>query len=140
MPQLAIDIARQFEGFSPRPYRCPAGIPTIGYGHVIPSMDHPVIDRPEGDRLLTADMHRAINAALRLCPVLAAYPEKLEAVSDFVFNLGAGRLAASTLRRRINERRWSDAARELSKWVWGGGQKLPGLVLRRAVEARYLTA
>ena len=73
------------------------------------------------------------------CPVLAAEPEvRLSAIVDFTFNLGAGRLQTSTLRRRINQRDWQSAAHELLRWVNGGGRVLPGLVARRTCEVALL--
>jgi GH24 family phage-related lysozyme (muramidase) len=47
----------------------------------------------------------------------------------------AGHLQTSTLRRRVNQRDWTAAARELRRWVYGGGKVLPGLVTRRETEA-----
>uniref|UniRef100_UPI004048563C DUF4236 domain-containing protein n=1 Tax=Rheinheimera sp. TaxID=1869214 RepID=UPI004048563C len=58
----------------------------------------------------------------------------LAAVVDFTFNLGAGRLQTSTLRRRINQRDWAAAANVLGRWVYGGGRVLPGLVARQEAE------
>jgi len=76
---------------------------------------------------------------LRYCPVLATESEgRLAAIVDFTFNLGAGRLQTSTLRRRINQRDWASAAQELRRWVYGGGKVLPGLVTRREAEAAWL--
>jgi lysozyme len=76
-----------------------------------------------------------MTAALRYCPILATEPEsRLAAIVDFTFNLGAGRLQTSTLRRRVNQRDWSAAASELRRWVYGGGRVLPGLVARREAE------
>ena len=63
---------------------------------------------------------------------------RLAAIVDFTFNLGAGRLQTSTLRRRINQRDWAAAATELRRWVYGGGKVLPGLVARRAAECALL--
>jgi len=81
-------------------------------------------------------MADALRAALRYCPVLASEPEgRLAAIVDFTFNLGAGRLQTSTLRRRVNQRDWTGAAQELRRWVYGGGRLLRGLVLRREAEA-----
>ena len=81
-------------------------------------------------RLITA-----LKATLRFCPVLATESEgRLAAIVDFTFNLGAGRLQASTLRRRVNVRDWSSSAIELRRWVYGGGKVLPGLVIRREAE------
>jgi lysozyme len=71
--------------------------------------------------------------------VLAAEPEgRLAAIVDFTFNLGAWRLQTSTLRRRVNQREWNAAGRELRRWVFGGGKVLPGLVSRREAEAALL--
>jgi len=30
---VGLDLIKKFEGFSSKPYLCPAGIPTIGYGN-----------------------------------------------------------------------------------------------------------
>lgn len=79
------------------------------------------------------------EATLRYCSVLAIEPEnRLAAIVDFTFNLGAGRLQTSTLRRRINRRDWPSAGQELRRWVYGGGKVLPGLVTRRETEVAVL--
>ena len=144
VPQAAIDLAKRFEGFHrvpksdperrAHPYICPAGFLTIGYGHLCDAK-HPPITMEEGEAYLAADMADALRATLRYCPVLAAEPDgRLAAIVDFTFNLGAGRLQTSTLRRRVNVRDWSSAATELRRWVYGGGVVLPGLVTRREAE------
>lgn len=74
-----------------------------------------------------------LPAVARLCPSIDS-PERLAAIIDFTFNLGAGSLKASTLRKRINAGRWEDVPYELRKWVKGGGKVLPGLVKRREAE------
>ena len=67
--------------------------------------------------------------------MLATEPEeRLAVIVDFSFNLGAGRPQTSTLRRRIDQRDWPNAAQELRRWVCGGGNVLPGLVARREAE------
>ena len=148
MPQAAIDLAKRFEGFERRvkrgieitavPYICPAGFWTIGYGHLC-DPKHPPVAEAEAEVYLARDLQSALAATLRYCPVLATEPEgRLTAIVDFTFNLGAGRLQTSTLRRRINQRDWSAARSELGRWVHGGGRVLPGLVVRRQAEAVLL--
>jgi lysozyme len=149
VPQVAIDLAKRFEGFHrvPRydpgrahPYICPAGFWTIGYGHLC-DPEHPPITEAEAEVYLAQDMQAALNVTLRFCPVLAAEPEgRLAAIVDFTFNLGAGRLQTSTLRRRINQRDWAAAAHELGRWIYGGGKVLPGLVKRRETEYQLLSS
>lgn len=120
------------------PYVCPAGYHTIGFGHLC-HPDHPPITEPEAEVYLAQDLVTAIAATLRYCPVLAMESEsRLTAIVDFTFNLGAGRLQTSTLRRRINQQDWSASAQELGRWIYGGGRGLPGLVTRRAAEVAYV--
>ena len=150
VPLAAIDLAKQFEGFERRvkrgteiaavPYVCPAGFWTIGYGHLC-DQKHPQITEAEAEVYLARDLQTALAATLRYCPVLSTESEgRLAAIVDFTFNLGAGRLQASTLRRRINQRDWEGAVRELSKCIHGGGKVLNGLVVRRHAEALMLAA
>ena len=150
IPQAAIALAKHFEGFHriPRsdplrrahPYICPAGYWTIGYGRLC-KPDHPPISEEEGESYLRQDLRTALAATLRYCPVLATEPEgRLAAIVDFTFNLGAGRLQTSTLRRRIIQRDWLSAGQELRRWVYGGGRVLPGLVTRREAEVSLLIA
>ena len=144
VPQAAIDLAKRFEGFHrvpkadpqrrAHPYICPAGYITIGYGHLC-DPKHPPITEAEAEVYLAADLQTALAATLRYCPGLATEPEgRLAAIVDFTFNLGAGRLQTSTLRRRINQRNWAAAGQELRLWVYGGGKILTGLVARREAE------
>ena len=148
VPQAAIDLAKRFEGFHripkfdlerrAHPYVCPAGFWTIGYGHLCDSK-HPPVTEAEAERYLADDLQTALSATLRYCPMLATESgSRLAAVVDFTFNLGAGRLQTSTLRRRINQRDWPSAASELRRWVYGGGKVLSGLVARREAESQLL--
>ena len=147
VPQSAIDLAKRFEGFHrvpkqdpghAHPYLCPAGYWTIGYGHLC-APEQPPITEEMGEAYLAADLQIALLATLTYCPVLASEPEgRLTAIVDFTFNLGAGRLQTSTLRRKINQREWHSSAYELGRWVRGGGRILNGLVARRAAEQQLL--
>ena len=150
VPQAAIDLAKRFEGFERKvkrgleitavPYICPAGFWTIGYGHLCDSK-HPPITEAEAEVYLAHDLQSALAATLRYCPVLATEPEsRFASIVDFTFNLGAGRLQTSTLRRRVNQRDWIAAATELRRWVYGGGKVLPGLVARREMELTLLVS
>ncbi len=88
---------------------------------------------------MARDLQSALTATLRYCPVLATEPEgRLAAIVDFTFNLGAGRLQTSTLRRRVNQQDWVAALQELRRWVYGGGKVLHGLVARREAEVTLL--
>lgn len=148
VPQTAIELAKRFEGFERRvkrgtmvaavPYVCPAGFWTIGYGHLCEAT-HPPISEADAEDYLALDLQTALAATLRFCPLLVTESgNRLGAIVDFTFNLGAGRLQTSTLRQRINQRDWISAGRELTRWVYGGGRILPGLVMRRQTEQLLL--
>jgi lysozyme len=143
-----VDLAKQFEGFHrvpkfdperrAHPYICPAGYWTIGFGHLC-KPDHSPITETEAEIYLAADLQSALKATLRCCPILAAEPEnRLAAIVDFTFNLGAGRLQTSTLRLRINQMDWPASTKELSRWIYGAGRIMPGLVARRDAEVLIL--
>lgn len=139
--ELAGAMAKTFEGFYPHPYLCPAGVWTIGYGTIMYPNGVRVtkadknIDKRTALEYLYWELGKALQSSLKYCPILATDERKLAAITDFVYNLGAGRLQTSTLRRRINQQDWVATQKELLRWVRGGGKILPGLVTRRKAEA-----
>jgi lysozyme len=142
--EIASSIASIFEGLFLKPYRCPANVPTIGRGTTrYPdgrkvTMQDPPITVAKADLMLDYEMKKSLSSAIKYCPVLLVSDEKWGSIADFVYNLGAGNLQCSTLRRKINAGDWPGARKELMKWVRGGGRVLPGLVKRRAIEASLL--
>lgn len=138
--EVAAALARRFEGFYSRPYLCPAGVPTIGYGatyyengEAVTLKDAPITRERAEQLLLWMVRTKYLPAVIRLCPGIDN-PNRLAAIIDFTFNLGAGNLRNSTLRRRINAGQWEHVPEELRKWVKGGGKVLRGLVFRREAE------
>lgn len=132
-----LDLIRRFEGLRLRAYFCPAGVLTCGYGSTGPDIKPTTTwTKEQAEVRMSSDAVRFINAARKLCPGQAG--DNLAALADFAYNLGSTRLAGSTLRRKINAGDIEGAKRELVKWVRGGGRVLPGLVIRRNVEAALL--
>lgn len=129
---LAADLCIEFEGFSPTEYVCPAGVKTIGYGTTTNYPAGPITEA-QGRDLLYRDLSYILPSVLALCPVLEGF--RLSAVLSWTYNLGVGRLRASTMRKRINECDWEAAAKEMRRWVRANGQILRGLVRRRQAES-----
>lgn len=143
--ELAAEMCRRFEGLSLKPYICPAGFATLGFGTVYKpdgtkvTMQDPPISKETAEEWLMHELkHTYAPGVLRLCPGLAANERAFNAIVDFTYNLGVGRLQTSTLRRKLNERDWDAAREQLMLWVRGGGRVLPGLVKRRTAEATLL--
>lgn len=139
LTSTGLELIKRFEGFSATPYRCPAGHLTIGYGHVIgKGEEFSIIAQEEAEMLLLADTRDAEGAVMRLIGV-ALNEGQFDALVSFTFNLGAGALQRSTLRRKLGRLEYRAAAEEFSRWVYGGGRVLPGLIARREAErARFL--
>ena len=127
-----IDLIKLHEGFSPRPYKCPAGAMTIGYGR---NLDANGITTAEGEVLLRNDLYAAISE-LRMEPYWLDLSEVRQAVlSDMVFNLGWPRFSRFVkLREAVYQRDWDEAARQMeqSKWyaqVGSRAKRLVGMML-----------
>ena len=142
--EIAAGLCRRFEGLYLRPYLCPAGVPTIGYGATYyedgtrVALSDPPISRQRAEDLLIWHIENVyLPAVLKLCPDVDT-PARLAALIDFAFNLGVGNLRASTLRKRVNAKRWDDVRTELMRWTKAGGRELRGLVKRREAECALI--
>lgn len=143
--RIAAEIARQFEGLYLRPYLCPAGVPTIGFGATfyedgtMVTLLDPPITKERAEALLQHELrYTFLPAVIKLCPNALSSPQRLGALVDFAFNLGAGNLRASTLRKRIADGDWESARREIMRWNKSGGVELKGLTRRRMAERALL--
>lgn len=142
---IAASLCRPFEGLRLRPYICPAGYPTIGYGTVykpdgtrVTMEDAPITKETAEAWLLHELQHNYLAGVLKASPKLITRPRALGAMADFAYNLGVARYRGSTLRRKIDEQDWDAAKEELMRWTRGGGRVLPGLVRRRKAECAFL--
>jgi len=133
----ALDIIKKYEGLRLKAYLCPAGIPTIGWGHTYGVKLGRTISEAEAEVLLDHDYQQAEDDVLELVTVPLT-DNQLGALTSFVFNLGQGNFSKSTLLRKINASDFAGAAAEFDKWVFakvnGVSTKLNGLVKRRADE------
>lgn len=130
-------LVDRFEGKKLVAYLCPAGVWTIGRGATGKGITRGTAWTEEQvEARFQEDATTYLSASKNLCPKIEN--EIHGAVADFAYNLGATRLAGSTFRKRLNEGNYKAAANECRKWIFGGGRKLPGLILRREAEARYL--
>ena len=133
-----LHLTEQFEGCKLTAYPDPAtgGDPwTIGYGHT--GLDvHPglTITQEQAEELLTQDTKKAA-AAVNAKVTGDITQEEFDALVDFVFNVGAGNFAASTLLKKVNSGDIHGAAAEFEKWDMAAGKHMAGLLRRRHAEA-----
>ena len=138
-----LDLIKRFEGFEPEIYLDAAGLPTIGYGHLIRKGEHKMFENgisyEAAVALLIKDVESAERSVLRLINVPLT-DGQFDALVSFTFNLGGGALQRSTLRRKINREEHEAVPQELMRWVWAGGRKLRGLIRRRKAETELYSS
>jgi lysozyme len=130
-----MELLKRSEGFRSRVYLDTQGHPTIGYGHKL----HRPEDFPKGItqeqavQALACDVDDAEEAVGRLVKVQLTQGQ-FDALVDFVFNLGSGRLAESTLLKVLNAGHYDVAAHLLLHWDHAGAKELSALKTRREAE------
>ncbi len=132
-----LELIKKSEGFRDHVYRDVAGFPTIGYGHLLkPDESFPNgVTELQAGLILAADVQQAEQAVSRLVKVELTQGQ-FDALVDFCFNLGAGRLAGSTLLRELNAGHHDTAAQQLLSWDHAGGVVNAGLKSRREAELK----
>jgi lysozyme len=130
-----LELLKRSEGFRSRTYKDVNGFPTIGYGHRLLNTESfpDGISETQATEILATDVRDAEQAVARLVKAPLTQGQ-FDALTDFCFNLGAGRLASSTLLKILNRGRHQDAAEQLLRWDVAGGQENPGLKARREAE------
>lgn len=130
--ERAVVLITGFEGCSLTAYRDQRGIWTIGYGHT-PTAEGQTISEADARILLSEDLKVADEAINRLVKVPLTQ-NQFDALCSFVFNVGQGNLAVSTMLRCLNRSEFAQAASEFLRWVRVGGEVSAGLVRRREAE------
>lgn len=127
-------IIKEFEGLRLEAYRCPAGVPTIGWGHTKGVKMGQRITLAMAEDLLVEDLspiERLLNGLK-----INFRQEQFDALVSWIFNLGAGNFKGSTMYKRILEdAKDEEITDQLIRWDKASGRPLPGLMKRRVAEA-----
>jgi lysozyme len=134
-------MIKAFEGFRGTPYKCSAGVPTIGYGATFypggkkVTMTDAAITEEQAVELL-ANMLVSFEKYVDSYCVDTITQNQFDALVSFAYNLGPANLKSSTLLKKVNANPNDESIRlEFLKWVKAGGKTLKGLVRRREAEA-----
>lgn len=143
IPMEAVALIAEAEGLRLKAYRCPAGVPTIGWGETDGVRMGDTCTKEQADRWLCEDLTDRAKAVRALCTREPSANE-LGAMVSLAYNIGLGALKGSTALRQHNAGQHEAAARAICLWdkarVNGTLTTLPGLTARRAREqALYLT-
>lgn len=114
-------------------YTDPIGITTACVGHTRTAQLGRTYTAEECQALLRQDVQMTV-AGISPCITVPITQGEVNAYVSFAFNAGSGAFCKSTMARKLNAGDHIGACNELSRWVYAGGRKLPGLVRRRAEE------
>lgn len=98
---LSLDVVlymvASFEGFRSRPYRCPAGVLTIGYGHTNGVKPSDRVSKEQAFDLLLTDFVTCQSQLFSEFDIVDCMSKnQIYALTDFVYNLGIGTLLRSS--------------------------------------------
>lgn len=144
--QKGIDLIKQFEGFSSKPYLCPAKVPTIAYGATFypdgkkVTMNDKLLTESQGVDLLK-NMLSSFEQYVDSYCIDTINQNQFDALVSFCYNLGPTNLKSSTLLKKVNANPNDPTIKdEFLKWTKASGKVLKGLVTRRTAEAElYFT-
>jgi lysozyme len=133
------------EGVRTKPYRCPAGLWTVGVGHLIgdgkslPDSWNRTFTLEEVYAILAADVNRFERGVERFVPVTLTQGQ-FDCLVSFSFNLGLGTLQRSTIRQALLRGDKVMAMQSLRKYNKAGGKVLKGLDNRRKDEEKLFNS
>lgn len=144
-----INLVKKFEGLAKVdadgmiiPYKCPANVMTIGYGHTKGVKKNMRITKEEAENLLRDDL-RTFEAEVKNMVDVPLSQYQFDALVSFVYNLGAANFKSSTLLKKLNAGDYAAVPAQLMRWnkarVGGKLQPLTGLTRRRSAEAALFT-
>ena len=129
-----IDLIKHFEGCETEAYLCPAGVPTIGYGHIKGVQMGDVITEAQAEEMLVEELTEYENY-IHDCVTAPLNQNQFDAMVSWVFNLGVGNLKSSTLLKTLNIGNYRGVPEQIMRWNKAGGKVLEGLTRRRQAEA-----
>lgn len=139
-----LELIKKHEGYRAEVYLDPVRLPTAGVGHLMSEGElrmWPVGSSPPPEQLdlwLREDLLEAQDAVRTMVRVPLSQ-EAFDALVSLVFNIGSPAFKKSTLLRLVNQGQYAAAAQQFSRWTFAKGKQLPGLVKRRADEARLFS-
>lgn len=140
LSQQCLDLIKEYEGYSAVPYKCSAGVPTIGYGATwYPdsgkkvTMQDKSITKTTANAMLKSMVQSYADAVQRYVQVPISQ-NQFDALVSLTYNIGKESFRTSTLLRLLNQRDYLGAADQFKRWNKDSGRIRSGLTRRRAAE------
>jgi len=136
---IGIMLIKEYEGCETTAYKCPAGVWTIGYGHIKGVQEGDVITEVQAHDMLIEELveyEGYINKEV----TVDLNQNQFDAMVSWVYNLGSGNLRSSTLLVELNKGNYQAVPIEIKRWNKAAGEVLAGLTKRRHSEAELFSA
>ena len=135
-----INLIKQFEGLSLKPYLDAVNIPTIGYGSTYyrdvkkVTLNDKTISQDEANSLLEHIVNRDFADKIFPSIKVKVSQNQFDAMVSLAYNIGAGAFLKSTLLKKVNAGDFVGAGEEFLRWNKAGGKEVLGLTKRRQRE------
>ena len=140
--EKGLNLIKKYEGFSSRPYMCPANVPTIGYGSTYypngtkVKLSDDSISEEEATQILEYIAQKDFGSAVNKFVIVELTQNQFDALVSFAYNIGRTAFENSTLLKLLNRGEYEAAAEQFEKWNKSGGKVLSGLTKRRFDEQK----
>jgi lysozyme len=139
--EKGLNLIKKFEGFRDKEYICPAGKPTIGYGHVILPSEHfpSSITKEEAEILLKNDLvsrEKSLNILIKV----VITQNQFDALISLIYNIGIENFKQSTLLKFINDKLFDKIPDQFRRWKYINKVISKGLLNRREEEIKLWLA
>ena len=134
LDQTGENLIKGYEKLCLSTYFCPAGKPTIGWGHTGPDVHVGMTITPtQAEADFLSDTQIAINAINKFVKVPLTQGQ-FNALVSLVFNVGVGVLIKTTLINMLNAGNYVGAGQQFLRWDHIGNVESSGLENRRVAE------
>ena len=132
---LALPIVAFFEGFVPKTYIDPVGVPTVCFGETDKTITMQERFSKEACYVMLGASLQKHATEISKCITRPLQDHEAAAILSWGYNIGANAACGSTLVRLLNEGQPAAVwCHEMRKWVYAKGKKLRGLEIRREKE------
>ena len=142
LSNTGIELIKEFEGFSSKPYLCSAGVPTIGYGSTFyengkqVSLSDPKITESRAVELFLFQLknyEKAVNTFIKV----ELKQNEYDALVSICYNIGITAFKKSKLVKNINAGLKNETTvikTNFNAWTFAKGKRIQGLMNRRTKE------
>ena len=135
-----LELIKEFEGLSLKPYLDVVNIPTIGWGNTfyedgtkVTLKDQPVT-KERANELLEVVANRDFADKIFPAIKVKVTQSQFDAMVSLAYNIGTGAFLKSTLLKKVNAGDFAGAGEEFLRWNKALGKEVLGLTKRRERE------